>query len=37
MGVELVEGKDLFVDDHTVYMKTTQGPRGGRDLSPAGR
>ena len=27
MGVELVEGKDLFVDDHTVYMKTTQGPR----------
>jgi len=27
MGVELVEGKDLFVDDHTVYMKTTQGPQ----------
>ena len=27
MGVELVEGQDLFVEDQTVYMRTTQGPR----------
>ena len=27
MGVELVEGRDLFVRDDTVYMRTTQGPR----------
>ena len=27
MGVELVEGKDLFVKDHYLYMRTTQGPR----------
>ncbi|WP_199754506.1 circularly permuted type 2 ATP-grasp protein [Pseudoduganella lurida] len=27
MGVELVEGKDLFVNDNAVYMRTTQGPR----------
>ena len=27
MGVELVEGQDLFVKDHFVYMRTTQGPR----------
>ena len=27
MGVELVEGQDLFVDDDTVYMRTTDGPR----------
>jgi len=26
MGVELVEGKDLFVQDTTVYMRTTRGP-----------
>jgi uncharacterized circularly permuted ATP-grasp superfamily protein len=26
MGVELVEGRDLFIKDHTVYMRTTQGP-----------
>ena len=26
MGVELVEGRDLFVDDHVVYMRTTRGP-----------
>ncbi len=26
MGVELVEGQDLFVRDETVYMKTTRGP-----------
>lgn len=25
MGVELVEGKDLVVDNHRVYMKTTKG------------
>ena len=27
MGVELVEGKDLFVHDHKVYMHTTEGPQ----------
>jgi len=27
MGVELVEGKDLFVNDNTVFMRTTRGPR----------
>ena len=27
MGVELVEGQDLFVDDNAVYMRTTQGPK----------
>ncbi len=27
MGVELVEGQDLFVDDDRVYMRTTEGPR----------
>jgi len=27
MGVELVEGKDLFVRDNFVYMRTTQGPK----------
>ncbi len=26
MGVELVEGKDLFVADNHVWMRTTQGP-----------
>ncbi len=26
MGVELVEGKDLFVKDEEVFMRTTQGP-----------
>jgi uncharacterized circularly permuted ATP-grasp superfamily protein len=26
MGVELAEGKDLFVKDGFVYMRTTQGP-----------
>lgn len=25
MGIELVEGKDLVVDNHRVYMKTTHG------------
>jgi uncharacterized circularly permuted ATP-grasp superfamily protein len=27
MGVELVEGKDLFVDAGYVYMRTTRGPK----------
>ena len=27
MGVELVEGKDLFVQDNAVYMRTTRGPQ----------
>ena len=27
MGIELVEGQDLVVDDEYVYMRTTQGPR----------
>ncbi len=27
MGVELVEGQDLFVDDRTVYMRTPAGPK----------
>jgi len=27
MGVELVEGPDLFVSNDAVYMRTTQGPR----------
>lgn len=27
MGVELVEGQDLFVKDGFAYMRTTQGPR----------
>ncbi len=27
MGVELVEGIDLFVVDETVFMRTTQGPK----------
>jgi len=27
MGVELVEGKDLFVKDDFVFMRTTQGPK----------
>ncbi|NND81858.1 MAG: circularly permuted type 2 ATP-grasp protein [Gammaproteobacteria bacterium] len=27
MGVELVEGRDLFVDGDFVYMRTTRGPR----------
>ena len=27
MGVELVEGKDMFVDDGLVYIRTTQGPQ----------
>ncbi|MBU4137850.1 MAG: circularly permuted type 2 ATP-grasp protein, partial [Alphaproteobacteria bacterium] len=27
LGVELVEGRDLFVDDGKVFMRTTQGPQ----------
>ncbi len=27
MGVELVEGRDLFVERNTVYMRTTRGPK----------
>ena len=26
MGIELVEGQDLFVDGAFVYMRTTEGP-----------
>src|SRR4029079_13388244 len=27
MGVELVEGQDLFVQNDTVFMRTTRGPK----------
>src|SRR6202035_2193144 len=27
MGVELVEGQDLFVSEDAVYMRTTRGPK----------
>ncbi len=27
MGIELVEGQDLFVKDNTVFMRTTRGPQ----------
>ena len=27
IGIELVEGRDLFVKGETVYMRTTQGPK----------
>ena len=27
MGIELVEGRDLFVNDERVYMRTPRGPR----------
>ena len=27
LGVELVEGRDLFVKDELVFMRTTQGPK----------
>ncbi len=27
MGIELIEGQDLFVADDTVYMRTTRGPQ----------
>jgi len=29
MGIELVEGQDLFVQDNGVYMRTTRAPSGG--------
>src|SRR5260370_28089844 len=28
MGIELVLGPDLFVDDDKVFLKTTRGPQG---------
>lgn len=27
MGIELVEGQDLFVQDNAIYMRTTRGPQ----------
>ncbi|HEX4766106.1 MAG TPA: circularly permuted type 2 ATP-grasp protein [Lichenihabitans sp.] len=27
LGIELVEGRDLLVDDDVVYMRTTEGPK----------
>ncbi len=27
LGIELVEGRDLFIKDEIVYMRTTQGPK----------
>ncbi len=27
MGIEIVEGADLFADDNVIYMRTTEGPR----------
>jgi uncharacterized circularly permuted ATP-grasp superfamily protein len=27
MGVELVEGRDLFIENESVYMRTTRGPK----------
>jgi uncharacterized circularly permuted ATP-grasp superfamily protein len=27
MGIELVEGQDLFIKDDAVYMRTTEGPK----------
>ena len=35
MGVELVEGRDLVVDDHVVSMRTTARPAAGRRRSTA--
>ncbi len=38
MGVELVEGRDLFCSGGRVWMRTTTGPTpGGRDLPPGRR
>ena len=35
MGIELVEGRDLFVKSDVVYMRTTEGPQARRrDLPP---
>jgi uncharacterized circularly permuted ATP-grasp superfamily protein len=37
MGVELVEGQDLFVRDDQVFMRTTQAAPGRCDLPPRRR
>ena len=37
MGVELVEGRDLFCARNRVYMRTTPGPAAGRRHLPPGR
>ena len=37
MGVELVEGQDLFVRDDQVFMRTTQGPCRVDVILPPGR
>ena len=37
LGVELVEGRDLFVEDDQVFMRTTLGPAPGRCHLSAGR
>ena len=37
MGIELVEGRDLFVHDNIVYMRTTGGPAARRRDLPARR
>ena len=37
MGIEMVQGSDLFVDDGTVYMRTTRGPAARRRHLPPGR
>jgi uncharacterized circularly permuted ATP-grasp superfamily protein len=34
LGVELVEGRDLFIKGEIVYMRTTEGPKRRRHLSP---
>ena len=37
MGVELVEGRDLVVEDHVVYLRTTEGLSARRRRLPTGR
>jgi uncharacterized circularly permuted ATP-grasp superfamily protein len=37
MGIELVEGQDLFVQGDFVFMRTTEGPEAGRRDLPADR
>ena len=37
LGIELVEGRDLFVKDEIVYMRTTEGPEARRRDLPAHR
>jgi uncharacterized circularly permuted ATP-grasp superfamily protein len=34
MGIQLVKGRDLFVDTNFVYMKTICGPKGWMYLPP---